>query len=800
MDSQPPSTPLSPPPDGAFPAAPRAASLLPRLGLLGGLALLLLTRALLVHNDPTDFPLDRNMTSTSRIGAFVNGAESAGLFSSPEDTPEYPFLPIGAWILATLGIPMIAAGRLFSLLASLLTGLALYRLGRRLSSPDSASPHLGLLTLWLFALDPLAIFLGRSLLPDTFMVAAVVWSLVAALGNAAPKDRGVVMRAVSMSLWLIVAILAKLPAVMLAPAAALAFVQTSDLRRRDGWIAVAAAALAAYTAACIWYRLAPWNPLAGLRRISEHTNNIMISLGALWNADAIKVLVSRLILAWTLPGTILALFGWIALQGRPGNRLWINAWTFLSLLAVGLTLQANTYWAYMATPVGCLLAANGLCEIARLGRWPVAVAAVSMLVLLTIDPAHRRVLHDLATNPAAGRIAGDLSDRIDGRTVIFGSTAGDIQIHAGKTTIMISPDYPHQRQQEALRAADYLLAGDMLGHPLTTELFETAPVLSTRDQTYALFGLARRARLGEPLAATSHTRQLNLPLGDALIVHDLFVSKGDPADDELAFQIVYQRGGETASPVPLALSLLHLESREAFPVMLTEAGACFKQWPLPQAQIPDFKEFPVESILYRCRMRNALPRGHYRLQLSRLADRRRTLVLGEPLTFPDILEPAGDAPPPALPYAFDLSRAIWLQSTRLHQAAWLGAQTTLYKLGAATRLWLTVPLPPGRYTLAITGRAVPLGNDESERWPRLLVTQSETRMGDTAPLEFRSPGAQTLTQTIQWGGPRDFFHVKLVNPAESERPPSAFPLYLGDTSRGERAVLIERIELREADR
>jgi hypothetical protein len=221
------------------------------------------------------------------------------------------------------------------------------------------------------------------------------------------------------------------------------------------------------------------------------------------------------------------------------------------------------------------------------------------------------------------------------------------------------------------------------------------------------------------------------------------------------------------------------------------------RWPLPQAQVPDFKEFPVETIRYRSPVAKSLPQGHYRLRLSRLADRRRTLVLGEPLTIPDIFEPVRAAAPPPLPFAFALDRAVWLQSSRRQEANWFGGGITLYKMGGATRLWLTAPLPPGRYSLAITGRAIALGDDVEERWPQLLVTQSATRMGDTAPLVFNAPGGQTLIQAIEWTGPQDFFHIKLINPAESERMPSAFPLYLGDTARGERAVLIERIELRE---
>jgi hypothetical protein len=419
------------------------------------------------------------------------------------------------------------------------------------------------------------------------------------------------------------------------------------------------------------------------------------------------------------------------------------------------------------------------------------------IVALALDPAAPRVRHDLATDPRAAEVGELVAQRIvedgNGSLVTFGSTAGDIQFFTGKRGAMISPDFPFKRQQEAARRADYLLARDMLGHPLLNELFLTQSVIATRDRTFALFGLQRRHAPGRPEQGRDASRSFDLSLGPALTLLDCrATTPAMTADGELELAVVWQRGMADASTPFVALDCVHAANGEAFPLAPTEGGAVFKLWSMPQIQIPEFKGFPVAAMTYRFAA-TGLPDGDYNVRLRRLADRGRTLIEGDPVVVPGVF--SVHRPAAASPHRFDLDNAVWLQPARLNEADWLGRRRTLHKLGADGRLWLNAPLPAGRYTLAITARALPVGDDPEERWPRILVTQANTRMGDTAPLTFDGSGGWTRTQTIDWAGPTDFLRIKIDNPAAAGQAVPAFPLYLGETSHGERAVLIERIEM-----
>ncbi len=783
------------------------------LTLTAGLVLLVALRLAFVHGDPSDFPEDRNIAASIQVRLLAQElppselrlnlatiktllrphqrvAEGAGSLREPNNlTPEFPFVRLIGYTATGLGADPLVVIRLFSLAMALVTGLGIYVLGRRIG------PWVGELALVLYAVAPLSVLIGRSLLPDPLMMAGVVWAIVAA-GTGRPTAPP--HAAAAMTFWLIVAALAKLPALAFAPLAALGYMQAVGWRRTAGWAWLAASALLVYLVVCVWYRLAPWDPLPGLRALSQGTSNLLASTDIALSAPGLELLAMRMALALTWPGLLLAGLGWLLAQSRPGTRLWLNALWLGSLLFVLVTVGANTYWAYAALPAGCLLAGLAIVELQRHGRWSLLALALLAAGLLWIDPTLRRVGGYLAVQPAYARLREAAVGRVEaGESIFYGVYPDDVAWFAGGRGP--SWDWPPEdlRASRGWENHRYLFSNRMDGEPVMEQLFELKPVVETEATHYVVFEVAAGARPGEPLdAATLLDGALAEPIDLGGV--RLLALRARPAlavpGDWVRLEAVFER--TVGDPPRLALELLHEPSGQALPLTPRSGGASFGRWGRPRIQLPTFTRAPQERMTYEYRLPWLMPLGAYSARLVVLDENSRPLEPAQTATVPLELEVRGD-PKGRLLAPLDLAEAVWLHPMRHRMASWWGRPRENWLLQGETVCWLAPPHEPGRYLLAIDARADWLGDDPDSRWPVVEIGRPDA--AENQYLEFNSPGSRRREAIIDWRGAGDVIALRIANPGINYSVRQPFALYPGHLSGGSRLIQIEQVELLPAD-
>ena len=773
-----------------------AVTLCAHLWVVPPLAVLIVVRALLVFDDPSDFPMDRNINLTGRLQHAVTQSSLVGILRiQPPESPEFPFLPIMAVKLTALGLEPLAAARVFSLVASLLTGLGLYVLGRRVGPPAA-----GALTLWLFALAPMSVFMGRGLLPDTFMVAALVWSIVA----AGAGRRGVSpWAALGMAMCLIIAGLAKLPGLFMAPAAGLALMQAVGWRRIWSWVGLVLAALATYAIVCLWYEINPAAPLEGLDQMSRNTNNMLASKEDLLSVEAMQILLSRLILTLTLPGTFLLLFGAILLNTRRGNRLWINAWLLTSLVFVVLTIRANVYWAYAAAPMGCFVAALGLIELGRLSRWSLALTGVLSLAALLVCPGVKRVSGYLSVQPVYREAAEVAREKAGGGKILYdGRVPEDLSYFVGRRGASLQNQSPSQAQAKLDSGSfHYLLSLNMLGTDRIGRQFDRKPVLATHATDYVLYHTGKDAKLGTPMPLgperANHPHfNLNHNLDDRLIIQLVVVEPIKPKPGELVdLKLDFVKGPQYQPNLNLTAVLIHEPTGANIPLMPVMAGAYFVLWPRPLLQVPDFKDAERERMRYQFVASPHLPVGPYSIRFALVPKRNQYSNLRNPVTV-NVKLAIPTRPADQLPLGVDLTRGVWEKLLSKWGPSWRGQPHRLYNMVTNTKLWLAPSLLPGDYELAVTARGKPAGSPSREgRWPIVQVYQPGRK--ERLKFEFNTGLRRTIRRGFRWNGPQDFLLLNLKNPLYDPSRRRTFPLYSNDLTGGDRGALIERIEIRE---
>ena len=794
-----PSTPSTPPLETAPPGKPPR--FLPRtLAVVAGMALLIATRLAFVHGDPSDFPLDRNIASVHQVSQFAVEIPSyqarpdwetfKTLIRPRPETPEFPLVRLVGWTADALALDPVVAMRLLALATSLLTGIGILVLGRR-ASPET---YAGEVALAFFAVAPLSVFMGRTLLPDSPMLAAVVWAIVA----AGTGRRGVHPRAAAwMALFLIAAALLKLPALVFAPMAALGYMDSVGWRRRGAWIGLALAALAVYLAVCVWYRLAPWNPLPGLREISSNTNHMLAATDVALGRPGLELLATRMVLALTGIGLLMALGGWVLVQARPGPRLWLNAIWLFSLFFVLITIGANTYWAYAAVPAGCLLAALAAVELWRFNRWSAGAAALAAAVLLPIDPGLRQVSHYLRLEPGYARLGEAGRDLArEGGVIQFGSQWGDVAWFTGaRGPVWIdSPDLLESRTWENNR---YLFTARMNGDPMLEQLFGLKPVVRTERDRFMIFRVEAGARLGEAAPTDgAFPGALDEPI--ELAGARLVALAAEPAEaapgESIRIDAVFEPPsmGTPGAPAPLALKLVHEPTGLALAPSPRAGGGDFARWPWPRVQLPALDSGGPERISYHYDLPPLMPAGQYRVRPVVLDGNGRPDSGREPETTPVVLT-VRPAPAVAAPLALDVAGALWHQPTRWRLAAWRGRHRERLRLQGESRLWMAPALEAGRYRLAITARADWLGDDPHTRWPVLAVGRPLS--GESTLVEFNSRSPRRRVIELDWEGPGDMLVMHIHNAGIDYHVRTPFALYPNQLSEGSRLIEFEEIRV-----
>lgn len=770
--------------------------------LMLGLLALSTSRALLVHSDPTDFPLDRNITAANKIDRVdkriatqkLDRTTGQQVFRNQEEAPEFPFISTGAWLISRLGVPLLAAARIFSLLIALLTGWGLYRLGQRLAP----SPAVGLLALWVYALLPLSIFLGRGLLPDMLMMAGVVWAMVTA---GAEGERKVRRRALGLASWMSVAVLAKLPALFFLPAAALVLMQAGGWRNMRAWIGVITASLAVYLVACFWYGLTPWNPLPGLQAISEKTNNALSTWAVLSGPVALKVTLNRAVLALTLPGLILALWGWTLLQAMPGRRLWLNVWLAQSLLLVLLMVQANTYWAYALIPAASLMIGLALWRLWQMGRWTIAPVTIVLLLGWWLCPSREVLRAYLPTHPEYSQLQEAAARQLqNGKIVYIGETPGDIQFFVRRLGASFRP--ASYRELESFMATSwirYVASTRMAGDDAVAELFNHKPVLETQPERFILYDCGELTHLGQPVTTATLGHNANsVELGQHLrVLETRLSSEVVHPDERLTVTLTLAQGAVlSAGPLNLELQFVHQGTSETLPLTPLSGGALFRLWSVPQLQAPNFKRGAVQRMVYQYKLPPHLPAGKYALRLGLLEDRRRRAYLAPgAVTLPVGLTVEPPAQAAALPLAIDPTQGVWQFPLFQSERNWWGRQVDGARLGQGTILWLSPNLKPGRYELRLNVSTRPAGRVGQDYWPILRLQRPGS--GQPAIEQPVETNAGVASIIFDWRGAGDLLKLSLANPLVGA-PSGAFPLYVDHLTGGMRSVLIKSIELRPA--
>lgn len=800
-DDEPPAAPPpgDPPLDDTPPEAAAEASggLLAFFWLLAPLLLLILARAVLIHGDPTDFPLDRNISAAVYNQRFVretaldklelSWSHFAPLFKQPE-APEFPFMPVVARLLAFGGVAPVVAGRLFSLFCAVLTAVGLFVLGERLHSRG-----VGLAAVWLYALMPFSIFMGRSLLPDSLMVAALVWSFAVAGAPAGGSDWGRVRRT---ACWLILAGLAKLPAIFFAPVAALLMMDRLGWRRPSSYLKVALTAGLTFLVVAWWYDL--WHPVAGLARLSAGTNNIISTAAALSPVRTLWVAAMRIVLALSLPGILLALLGAGLLQSRRG-RLPFNVWLLLALVFVPLTARANTYWVYPIMPLGCLLGGVALIDVGRL--FPRLPLALVLAVLFWLCPSIATVEDYLAVAPEYRELSAD-AERVmtkPGRVYFLGRLPSALQYFVqrpgyGTGAAVSNPDSVMGELRR--REYPYLVSNHLIDNGALEALFASKPVLAHRLGKFVIFGTGNAAAIGETVPLTPEAPvHPALDLGGMLVIRDASYSPATVKPGaKLELSVVFSegRGFQPQLPPNLSLGFIHEATGECFHLPPASGGMMMFNWAFPFLQTPDFlSTATLVRMRYTFQIPQQMPAGRYQLRFALLSDKGRTTGVAKPQTLSYLpLEIEPPSPLARLPLTVPLEDGIWrvpVISTRL---SWMGQARQVASM-SKNSLVLRPALPAGEYQLTITARGVPVGAANNDRWPVLNVLRPA---GSGPPVNhtINSEQARTYTTRFQWKGPQDFLRLEMNNPRIEATPDDVFLLYMDDIPRARKAV-IEKI-------
>lgn len=768
------------------------------------LLLLIASRAVLIHGDPTDFPMDRNIAAGIYNGRFVretalnqlhfNWKHYAPLFYQPE-APEFPFMPIFARLMAIGGVTPLVAGRLFSLLSAVLSGVGLFIIGSRLHSRAA-----GIAALWLYALIPFSIFMGRCLLPDSLMVAATIWSFVAA---GAPAGGSGWRRVCATTFWLVLTALAKIPALFFAPAVALLMMQRLGWRRPSSYLKVAITAALTFLVVAWWYNL--WHPIAGVQRLSAGTNNVVASLGQMSPTRVLWVAANRIVLALSLPGVFLALLGFGFLQNRR-DRLPFTIWLLLALVFVPLTVRANTYWVYPIVPIGCLLGAVALLESGRF--FPRLPLAVVLVALFWVCPSTAKVKEYLTVLPEYRGLRDD-ADRVmtDKYAFVYylGKLPSDLRYFANRPgngsgavagdTAAIMTELSRKDQRYA-----YLVSNHMAGDPALETFFNTKPILLNRQGRYVIFGVGEYDHLGESLQVLPQTTHPEIDLGGVLSILDATLSSTTVKPGaELGLSMTFAKGNQfqVQTPLNLLLEFIHEPTGERFHLTATRGGMEMSNWAFPMLQPPSFANLAAlaQRMQYTFQISPQMPAGRYQLRVALLAEKGRSVVIAPPQAMSYLsLEVEAPAALAHTPLTIPLEDGLWRNPAFSTRVSWLGEWRKVASI-VFNDVRMRPALPAGEYQIAITAYGVPIGSGGRDIWPMLSIRKP---IGGGLPVSIpiNSERTRTYTAKFNWGGPQDFLALRLANPQLDASPSEDFALYLEDTTRGMRKVVIEKIEIR----
>ncbi len=771
---------------------------IPRVGLFSGLLALIIVRSLFIHGDPSDFPRDRNFSTAGRIKTLVEGhslhtvgaEDLSRLFATPDYMPEFPFLILAGWFAAGLGIDPITGARLFSLLCAILSGWGLCILGRRMGPA-----WLGPLALWIYALLPFSVFTGRCLLPEAPATTAIIWSLVGA--GAGRRDAGP-WAVLHMTLWLIVAGLAKLPAVLFAPAAAIALMQALGWRRTAAWIGVVFSAIVTYCVLCLWYGIEPASPWAGLEAMSASTNNLLRSREGFTLDESFKVFLSRITLVWTLPGLLLGLIGWGFLQKRGAAGGWLNILVLCSVVFVWQTLNANTYWNALIIPAGCLLAAIGIAGVLKTNRMNIIGLTVILVIAFYFDPGVERVSKYLAIHPVY-KEAADAAERLmeNDRVLYQGITPNDLFYYTGKRGPSLSEiGRAEARRQIDQGQLDYFLAMHPRLEDFVYDLFTSKPILENRAEAYALFNTSQTATLGH---STDDFPEVNLDanLGGGIRIVDLVTSPSQAAPGErMIMDVTFEHGSIYKGPTPLAVFFRHKRLGRRIPLPAVVHGGVFRPWPLPVLQPPDFDQGPLIKMLYEFEISPHMPAGDYAAIFIHYDDEKGKAVYALD-TKPLDLQTKIVAPRPLdqTPLKIDPRHCLWLGRNVIYDVTWTGRPQRVMHLNKFGQFWIRPNLPPGDYDLVMSVTAEATGPTADQRWPVLAVRKPKAE--ESFKLHCRSAHKHQLRHPFHWNGPQDILDIKLDQPRKHPGKRRSFPLYYDDLTGGKHNVLIYEIRIEE---
>jgi hypothetical protein len=771
---------------------PRQLLALHNFSLAAALLALLAVRLLWLHGDPTDFPLDRNFTTLQATLAIyhhvglADGAQETGArqISLRQLAPELPVQPWLSAQLFRLHVPRlgpVVAARLVALAAAILTALGLLLLARRLFP---TRPAVGLVAVWIYALQPLSILLGRSMLPDPLMLAALTWAFVFAL---TPSTASVPFSLLGASLSLALAALLKLPALWFAPLVVWPlFVATPGPRHR-ALLRILLCLLGVWLITCLWYRITPWNPFPGLRRISANTSDVFAHLGELRQWSSLRVLADRLMLAWTLPGTLLAALGVIELIGasqQPRRSCrWLMLWLALALTFAFVTLRANTYWIYPVVTLGALLGAVGIVGIVQRARGWGLVVVLLICCTIFICPGEAQVRDYLRRQPRYPALAAATPQfKHLGWPVFDNEPPFATAWFTGKAGIApIEESYDFVKQNLEKGYFPYLLSTAVWGSPMVEAAIGRCPIVAHVPGSFVMFDTTPGAAIGDALTTAPAT--VLFSVGDAVRVHSISASP-NPAQSSgtLELSIVVSRGPAytTGSLTQLTLAFLHLPERDLIHLAPASGGGQLLNAVYPLIPLPDLVKGAAFRIHCSFPLSNQLPAGAYALSFG-LRTPQGELTGSRQAT--DALFTLAPAPQLAPPFTLALANTPRTSPANFLSVRWPRRQVVEAELSGQGNLFFRAPLSPGPYRLQVRARGLPAGSGPGQ-WPVLVIRQPHA----WHELVIDSPCERTYTLDIDWFGAEDYFQCYVKNPLHEYYQLTAFPLYLDELRGAERLV------------
>ncbi len=748
--------------------------------------------------------------------------------------PEFPFIIDAGFFGGRLGFDPIVTARVFNVFISLLGGYGILLLGQTFKDR-----RIGYLAMLLYMLLPFSIFLSRSLLPENLMNTVVIWAMVIAVRTSRSRFRD--------RLWIVLLLilcpLAKLPAAIFLPLIALIYWFERRSTPLAAGLTIAAAALLAYFFTCMHYNLRLLHPLNDARWIQLEFKHLVATPDEIFSWRALEVLFFRSILALTLPGCLVMLGGMVAVGSRIRSNYWLLGWIVIALAAGLYNIKANTYWICPIVAPGVLLIACFIMTVPARRLASLVIFLVLVVLGLQMDPGWRLVEQNLAGDRSY-KMASELRPQLK-NPILFrvGATASTFQ----SATEMKGTYYENFRQLPQL---DRLLSGEfeqyltanLISDPFNQIVFQHWPIVFHQPDTLTLFDTGAGATLGAATALESTT--FTTMLGSGLRIREF---KMEPASampgQTIHLHIAWEKVASApttlslataarfffhpvlcafaenppspklfpglplkklkpgfaldfsafkASPIqnPVTLEFKNLAGGVPLPLIPRRHAAVHPDIGLPQLQLPAFAHAAIESIDYEFELPSTLPSGSYLANLVMYNDALKPLPVAQTGFSTAQLNVEHMETATEGRFVLGAEEALWFSPVLEPLPLLWGRSRYHYWVADNTRLFLTSPLPAGKYEIEIIGRGDPAGGEEDERWPELKLEHPTMK---DEPILWKAVHSASRPQRfeIEWQGPADFISIRLDNPYH-RKVINPFPLYLNANPAGRRQFLFEK--------